>query len=86
MKEYSKDFLEKLYETMVRIRLCEESLVEPILKGEIRCPCHLYSGQEAIATGVCAALDEDDYIFGNHRSHGHYLAKGGGMPNLGYYI
>ncbi|MDI6891259.1 MAG: thiamine pyrophosphate-dependent enzyme [Thermodesulfovibrionales bacterium] len=71
---------------MVRIRLCEESLVEPILKGEIRCPCHLYSGQEAIATGVCAALDEDDYIFGNHRSHGHYLAKGGGMPNLGYYI
>jgi len=67
---------------MVRIRLCEESLVKPILEGEIRCPCHLYTGEEAIATGVCAALSERDYIFGTHRSHGHYLAKGGGMREL----
>ena len=67
---------------MVRIRLCEESLVEPILNGEIRCPVHLYSGEEAIATGVCAALSEEDYIFGTHRSHGHYLAKGGDMGEL----
>ncbi len=79
---YTRDFLEKLYRTMIRIRLCEESLVEPIIKGEIKCPCHLYSGQEAIATGVCAALNEEDYIFGTHRSHGHYLAKGGGMREL----
>lgn len=82
MANYSKDFLTKLYRTMVRIRLCEESLVEPILKGEVLCPVHLYSGQEAIATGVCAALREGDYIFGTHRSHGHYLAKGGGMREL----
>src|SRR3989338_4566401 len=82
MIKYSGKFLENLYRTMLRIRLCEESLVEPILKGEVKCPCHLYSGQEAIATGVCAALDEKDYIFGNHRSHGHYLAKGGSMPEL----
>lgn len=67
---------------MIRIRLCEESLVEPILRGEVNCPVHLYSGQEAIAAGVCAALDEKDYIFGTHRSHGHYLAKGGGMREL----
>jgi len=67
---------------MLRIRLCEESLVEPILKGEIRCPVHLYSGEEAIATGVCAALSDQDYVFGTHRSHGHYLAKGGGMREL----
>ncbi len=80
--KYSKIFLEELYRTMVRIRLCEESLVDPILKGEVRCPVHLYSGEEAIATGVCAALEEKDYIFGTHRSHGHYLAKGGGMPEL----
>ncbi|HEC92861.1 MAG TPA: hypothetical protein ENI51_07735, partial [Candidatus Atribacteria bacterium] len=59
--KYSKEFLQQLYRTMVRIRLCEESLVEPILKGEIRCPCHLYTGEEAIATGVCAALSERDY-------------------------
>ncbi len=67
---------------MIRIRLCEESLVEPILRGEVKCPVHLYSGQEAIAAGVCAALDEKDYIFGTHRSHGHYLAKGGRMREL----
>lgn len=82
MERYSKNFLEKLYRTMLRMRICEESLVEPILNGELRCPVHLYSGEEAIATGVCAALDEEDYVFGTHRSHGHYLAKGGDMGEL----
>ena len=82
MAKYSKDLLEKLYRIMVRIRLCEESFVEPILNGEVRCPVHLYSGQEAIATGVCFALSDRDYVFGTHRSHGHYLAKGGGMREL----
>jgi len=67
---------------MVRIRLCEESFVDPILSGEVRCPCHLYSGQEAIAAGLCASLDGNDYLFGNHRSHGHFLAKGGSMHEL----
>jgi len=66
----------------LRIRLCEERFVEPILEGEIRCPVHLYSGQEAIAAGVCAALRADDVVFGNHRSHGHYLAKGGDLGEL----
>ncbi|MCX6320781.1 MAG: thiamine pyrophosphate-dependent dehydrogenase E1 component subunit alpha [Bacteroidia bacterium] len=67
---------------MKRIRLCEESLIEPISNGEIRCPVHLYSGEEAVATGVCAALEKNDYVFGNHRSHGHYLAKGGSMDAM----
>ena len=82
MKNYSKDFLLKLYRTMLQIRLSEESLVEPIINGEVKCPVHLYTGQEAIATGVCAALSKLDYVFGNHRSHGHYLAKGGDMRAL----
>jgi len=82
MIKYSKDFLIKLYKMMVKIRVCEESFVEPILRGEIKCPVHLYSGQEAIATGVCAALKRSDYIFGTHRSHGHYLAKGGDIREL----
>ncbi len=64
---------------MLRIRLCEESLVEPILNREILCPCHLYSGEEAIAAGIGALLDERDYVFSNHRAHGHYLAKGGSL-------
>lgn len=67
---------------MKLIRLCEESLVEPIISGQIRCPVHLYSGEEAIATGVCAALEKKDFVFGNHRSHGHYLAKGGSMATM----
>jgi TPP-dependent pyruvate/acetoin dehydrogenase alpha subunit len=79
---YPKKLLESLYQTMVRIRLCEESLVEPILAGKVRCPCHLYSGQEAVAAGICASLQKNDYVFGNHRSHGHYLAKGGSMAAM----
>lgn len=79
---HTEEFLEELYRQMFTIRLCEESLVEPILSGEVRCPCHLYSGQEAVAVGLCAALDSADHIFGNHRSHGHYLAKGGSVDGL----
>ena len=82
MTQYSNGFLRELYRTMLRIRFCEESFVEPILKGQVRCPVHLYSGEEAIAAGVCASLSEGDYVFGTHRSHGHYLAKGGGMNEL----
>ena len=80
--KYSEEVLKKLYRSMVRIRSCEESFVEPILKGEARCPVHLYSGEEAIAAGVCAVLTKKDYVFSTHRSHGHYLAKGGDMPAL----
>jgi len=82
MKKYPKDFLEKLYQTMLRIRLCEESFVQPILDGDVHCPVHLYSGEEAIADRICASLNKTDYIFGNHRSHGHFLAKGGSMNEL----
>lgn len=82
MVPYKTDFLLGLYRQMLRIRLFEESLVDPILKGEIKTPCHLCTGQEAVAVGVCSALKEGDQIFGNHRSHGHYLAMGGDMNRL----
>jgi pyruvate dehydrogenase E1 component alpha subunit len=80
--KYSKEFLVSLYRSMLRIRFCEESLVRPILERKIHTPCHLYSGQEAIAVGICHALDKSDLIFGNHRSHGHYLAKGGSLKQM----
>lgn len=80
--KYPLNLLKDLYRTMVRIRLCEESFVEPILAGDIRTPCHLYSGQEAVATGICTSLMQEDYIFGNHRSHGHFLAKGGSLREM----
>lgn len=82
MGDYSKTFLLELYRMMLRMRLCEESMVEPIINGDVTCPVHLYSGEEAIATGVCAALAKSDTVFGNHRSHGHYLAKGGDLKAL----
>ena len=79
---YNKKFLSSLLLTMRRIRECEESLVEPINKGEVRTPCHLYSGQEAVAAGVLAHFTAKDNIFGTHRSHGHFLAKGGTMRQI----
>jgi len=82
MRKYSKEFLRGLYRTMLRIRVCEESFIDPILNRDVHCPVHLYSGEEAVAAGICASLNETDYIFGNHRSHGHFLAKGGSMNEL----
>lgn len=80
--QYSKDFLTEIYRSMLRIRVCEEGFVEPILSREILCPVHLCSGEEAVAVGVCAALNKEDYVLGNHRSHGHYLAKGGDLNEM----
>lgn len=75
--------LKALYTTMLRIRRVEEEIVELLLsKPEIICPVHLYIGQEAISAGVCANLRKDDYVFSTHRSHGHYIAKGGDMRAL----
>lgn len=82
VSDYKHDFLLELYRTMLRIRLAEEKLVEPILDGTVKCPVHLYSGEEAIATGIGANLKKEDYVFGNHRSHGHYLAKGGDLKKM----
>ena len=67
---------------MVRIRRFEERVADLIDAGEITTPCHLYIGQEAIAAGICAGLNREDYVWGGHRSHGHYLAKGGDLKAL----
>ncbi len=74
--------LRALYMTMLRIRKFEEKVAELILQKEIKCPTHLYIGQEAVATGVCANLRRADYVLSNHRNHGHYIAKGGDMKAL----
>lgn len=78
----SIELLEHMFRMMVRIRYCEESLVDPIINGDVRTPCHLYSGEEAVAVGLCSALSKSDYVFGNHRSHGHFLAKGGSLKGM----
>ncbi|MDP3879097.1 MAG: thiamine pyrophosphate-dependent dehydrogenase E1 component subunit alpha [Dehalococcoidales bacterium] len=77
----SSDILKAMYVTMLRIRLFEEGII-PFLNNEIKCPVHLYIGQEAVAAGVCANLQNSDYVFSTHRSHGHYIAKGGDINTL----
>lgn len=80
--DISPDILWAMYVSMLRIRRFEEKLIELYPEQEIRCPVHLYIGEEAIATGVCANLKKEDYIFSTHRCHGHYIAKGGDMKAL----
>lgn len=73
----AKDQALKVYQTMLSIRLFE-CRVEQLLKdNRIYGPAHLYIGQEAVATGVCANLRSDDFIASTHRGHGHLIAKGG---------
>jgi pyruvate dehydrogenase E1 component alpha subunit len=71
--------LVKMYEDMLLIRLAEEKCIALHPEQLMKSPHHYYIGQEAVAVGVCAALTNDDYVFSTHRSHGHYLAKGGDL-------
>lgn len=71
-----------LLRAMLRIRRVEEALANRYVEQEMRCPMHLCIGQEAIATGVVAALEPTDKMYGNHRAHGHYLAKGGDLTAM----
>jgi pyruvate dehydrogenase E1 component alpha subunit len=66
-----------LYERMLLIRRMEERLRADAAAGNLPGAVHLYIGQEAIATGVCAQLRAADWITSTHRGHGHFLAKGG---------
>jgi pyruvate dehydrogenase E1 component alpha subunit len=77
-----KGILMRLYRSMFEIRAAEEKIAELLLEKTIPLFCHLYIGEEAIASGVCANLKAKDAVFSNHRSHGHYLAKGGNLNGL----
>lgn len=72
----------RLYYEMLRIRMIEEKIAELYPEQEMRCPVHLCIGQEAVAAGVCAHLSRVDYVLSGHRSHGHYLAKGGDLKAM----
>lgn len=72
----------KLYKEMLRIRIVENSIAEHYGEQEMRCPVHLSIGQEAAEAGACAALERRDYVLSGHRSHGHYLAKGGNLKAM----
>jgi len=72
-----KEKLELMLTRMVRIRTFEESVMKEFAAGNIPGIVHLYLGEEAVASGICAHLRDDDFIVSTHRGHGHLLAKGG---------
>ncbi len=67
----------EMFQRMLLIRRMEERLGEVVTTGELPGPVHLCIGQEAVSVGVCAHLDDADWIASTHRGHGHFLAKGG---------
>jgi pyruvate dehydrogenase E1 component alpha subunit len=69
----------EMYKTMLKIRKFETTAKNHFAEGEIPGFVHLYIGEEAIATGACANLNDDDYITSTHRGHGHIIAKGGDL-------
>ena len=72
----TRQTLARLYETMSLIREFEERLKRLVERGVPVGAVHYYTGQEAVAAGVCAALEADDWIASTHRGHGHCIAKG----------
>ena len=75
--DINKDILVLMLERMWLIRNFELKVMEVHSAGEFAAAAHPYIGEEAVAVGSCLALKDTDYIAGNHRSHGHPIAKGG---------
>ncbi len=68
-----------LYRSMLKIRRVEERIQALYPKGDMRCPTHFSIGQEAVAAGVCRHLRREDHVISAHRSHAHYVGKGGSL-------
>jgi TPP-dependent pyruvate/acetoin dehydrogenase alpha subunit len=77
-----KEQLLSMYRTMVTIRRFEETIRDLFFQGQIPGFVHVSIGEEAVPTGVCAALTKQDYITTTHRGHGHMLAKGGALKPM----
>lgn len=80
--EYAKDCLAELYRQLVMIRQFEMRCIKLYRQGDIRGYFHPYLGEEAIAVGVCAALEEQDNIVSTHRGHGHCIARGADIGQM----
>ncbi|MBI4336754.1 MAG: pyruvate dehydrogenase (acetyl-transferring) E1 component subunit alpha [Chloroflexi bacterium] len=75
-EDLSKTDMVHLYRQMHLVRVFEEKCAEAYMLGKIRGFLHLYIGEEAIAVGVAAALQPQDYVVTHYRDHGHALARG----------
>jgi acetoin:2,6-dichlorophenolindophenol oxidoreductase subunit alpha len=71
-----------MYEQMLKIRYFDEQVNELYKTGKMPGLAHLYIGEEAVAVGVCEALQRTDYITSTHRGHGHCLAKGAQVDRM----
>ncbi|MBV0911829.1 thiamine pyrophosphate-dependent dehydrogenase E1 component subunit alpha [Anianabacter salinae] len=74
-KTNTEDYL-RMYRQMVRIRTFEDNANQLYLSAKMPGLTHMYSGEEAVAVGICEALTDDDRITSTHRGHGHCVAKG----------
>jgi len=79
--EISKETLIAMYSKMVLLRRFDEKVVE-LYRSGMKGLYHLTTGSEAVAVGVCSALNTTDYILSTHRGKGHYLAKGGDLKAM----
>lgn len=77
MRNLNKKLQVELYKKLYLIRQAEQTIVENYGNDEMKTPMHMSMGEEAIVVGVCAALLNNDQVFGTYRSHGLYLAKVG---------
>ena len=72
----------RMYREMMMIRLFEENANDLYIRALMPGLAHLYIGEEAVAVGICQALNTDDYITSTHRGHGHCLAKGAKLDRM----
>ena len=80
--QLNKDKLIDAYTRMKKIRVFEETMRDEFAKGTVPAFIHLYIGQEAIASGICVELNDDDTIASTHRGHGHCLAKNSNLERM----
>src|SRR5882724_3126193 len=71
-----------IYRKMAAIRAFEERVNQLYTRALMPGLAHLYSGEEAVAVGICEALTREDYITSTHRGHGHCLAKGAAADRM----
>jgi pyruvate dehydrogenase E1 component alpha subunit len=80
-KTNSEDYL-RMYRQMARIRTFEDTANQLYLSAKMPGLTHMYSGEEAVAVGICEALTDDDRITSTHRGHGHCVAKGANFREM----
>ena len=77
-----KEIIKKLFYQTYRIRSVELEIAKQYASGEMRCPTHLSVGQEAVSAALSLIMKKNDLVVSSHRSHAHYLSKGGSLKKM----